>query len=113
MEMRKFTREFRLEAVRLIKERSAACVPRPRSDEARATGDRAAQALKREVIRLRAERDVQKKPRPTSCRNRGEVRFHREAPGDLAGGMVVRGTRCLAGWVLSLADTSTQSAQPE
>src|ERR1700684_395309 len=69
MERRKFTREFKLEAVRLIKERgvsyaqasqdlsvhqsqlregaggrSAACVSRPRSDEARAAGDRAAQA---------------------------------------------------------------------
>ncbi len=72
MERRKFTREFKLEAVRLIKERGvsyaqasqdlsvhqsqlrdlgkgisgrpAACVSRPRSDEARAAGDRAAQA---------------------------------------------------------------------
>ena len=33
------------------------------------------------------------KPRPTSRRNRREVRFYREAPGDLAGGMVVRGAR--------------------
>src|SRR5476649_1981795 len=27
--------------------------------------------------------------------------------------MVVRGARCLAGWVLCLADTTAQSAQPE
>ena len=96
MERRQFTREFKLEAVRLIKERgvsyaqasdrpwrssdavaqlgeaacgrSAACVPRPRSDEAGAVGDRAAQArgrqaegrtghpkkLSRAVARLRA-----------------------------------------------------------
>jgi transposase len=53
------------------------------------------------------------KPRPTSRRNRREVRFHCEAPGDLAGAMVVRGARCLAGWVLCLADTTAQSAQPE
>ena len=46
-------------------------------------------------------------------RNRREVRFYREAPGDLAGGMVVRGARCLAGWVLCLADTTAQSAQPK
>ena len=70
MERRKFTREFKLEAVRLIKERgvsyvqasqdlgvhhvavarlgegvcgrSAACISRPRPDEAGAAGDRAA-----------------------------------------------------------------------
>ncbi len=73
MERRKFTREFKLEAVRLADQgsgrlvcagvakpwcasdaaaqlgegaggRSAACVPRPRSDEARTAGNRAAQA---------------------------------------------------------------------
>src|SRR5207247_4363454 len=53
------------------------------------------------------------KPRPTSRRNRYEVRFHCEAPGDLAGGLVVRGARCLAGWLLCLADTTAQPAQPE
>ena len=51
--------------------------------------------------------------RPTSRRNRREVRFHSEAPGDLAGGMVVRGARCLAGWLLCVADATSQSAQPE
>ena len=69
--------------------------------------------LKREVARLKAERDILKKPRPTSRRNRREVRFYCEAPGDLAGGMVVRGARCLAGWGLCLADTTAQSARPE
>src|SRR5258708_13777952 len=54
-----------------------------------------------------------RKPRPTSRRNRREVRFHCEAPGDLAGGLVVRGARCLARRVLILADTTTQSAQPK
>ena len=72
MERRRFTREFKLEAVRLIRDRgclvrpgirrsegasdataqlgegvcgrSAGCVSRQRSDEARAAGDRAAQA---------------------------------------------------------------------
>jgi len=48
---------------------------------------------------------------PTSRRNRREVRFHCEAPGDLAGGLVVRGARCLARRVLCLADATTQSAQ--
>jgi putative transposase len=36
--------------------------------------------LKREVIKLKAERDILKKPRPTSRRNRREVRLYREAP---------------------------------
>jgi hypothetical protein len=54
--------------------------------------------LKREVAKLKAERDTpKKKPRLTSRRNRREVRLHCEVPGDLAGGLVVRGARCLAG----------------
>src|SRR6266516_549071 len=88
--------------------------------------------LKREVTKLKAERDILKNVRGSfsSCghrnglryvlsaprgsrRNRREVRFHCEAPGDLAGGLVVRGARCLAGWVLCLADTTAQSAQPK
>lgn len=31
------------------------------------------------------------------------------APGDLAGGTVVRGARCLAGWILCVANTAAQS----
>jgi putative transposase len=50
--------------------------------------------LKREVIKLKAERDIL--TRPTSRRNRREVLLHCEAPGDLAGGLVMRGARCLA-----------------
>src|SRR5512132_1064308 len=63
--------------------------------------------LKREVARLKAERDILKKPRPTSRRNRHEVRFRCEAPGDLASGVVVRGARCLAGWVLCVAEAAS------
>jgi hypothetical protein len=69
--------------------------------------------LKREVVKLKAERDILKKAAPTSRRSRREVWFHYEAPGDLAGRMVVRGARCLARWVLCLADTTAQSAQPQ
>ena len=65
--------------------------------------------LKREVARLQAD---EASPRPTSRGKRREVRFCCEAPGDLAGGMVVRGARCLAGWVLCLADTAAQQAKP-
>jgi hypothetical protein len=45
--------------------------------------------LKREVTKLTGGAHIVKKPRPTSRRNRREVRFHCEAPGDLASGLVV------------------------
>jgi transposase len=138
MERRKFTREFKREAVRLIRERGVSYAqashdlsvhqsqlrgwvkaladdPRhafPGQGQMKPEQLEIAQ-LKREVIRLKAERDILKKPRPTSRRSRREVRLHCEAPGDLAGGMVVRGARCLAGWVLCLADTTAQPTQPE
>src|SRR6266567_4614624 len=138
MERRKFTREFKLEAVRLIKERGVSYVQASQDlgvhvsqlrDWVKKFADDPEQAfpghgqmkpeqleiarLKREVTKLKAERDILKKPRPTSRRNRREVRFHCEAPGDLAGGLVVRRARCLARRVLCLADTTTQSAQPK
>src|SRR6266403_5846516 len=138
MERRKFTREFKLEAVRLIKDRGVSYVQAsqdlgvhtsqlrnwvkkfaddpehafPGHGQMKPEQLEIAQ-LKREVLRLKAERDILKKPRPTSRRNRHEVRLRCEAPGDLAGGMVVRGARCLAGWFLCLADTAAQSTQPE
>ena len=86
MERRQFTREFKLEAVRLIKDRgvsyvqasqdlgvhtsqlprlgkeacgrSAACVPWPGSDEPEQLE---IARLKREVTKLKAERDILKK----------------------------------------------------
>ena len=138
MERRQYTREFKLEAVRLIKERGVSYAqasedlgvhPTQLRNWVKQLADDPQHAfpgqgqmkpeqleiaqLKREVLRLKAERDILKKPRPTSRRNRHEVRFYCEAPGDLAGGMVVRGARCLAGWFLCLADTAAQSTQPE
>src|SRR5215208_6479578 len=102
MERRKFTREFKLEAVRLIKERGVSYghashdlsvhqsqlrswVKALADDRQHAFPDQGQMKpeqleiaqLKREVIRLKAERDILKKPRPTSRRNRCEVRFHR------------------------------------
>src|SRR5471030_1256153 len=138
MERRQFTREFKLEAVRLIKQRGVSYAqaskdlgvhPTQLRNWVKQLADDPQHAfpghgqmkpeqleiaqLKREVARLKAERDILKKPRPTSRRNRREVRFRCEAPGDLAGGMVVRGARCLAGWVLCLPETTAQPAQPE
>ena len=138
MERRKFTREFKLEAVRLIRERGVSYTQAshdlgvhqtqlrnwvkafaedpqhafPGHGQMKPEQLEIAQ-LKREVIRLKAERDILKKAAAYFAKESREVRFHCEAPGDLAGGMVVRGARCLAGWVLCLADTTAQSAQPE
>ena len=67
--------------------------------------------LKREVIKLKAERDILEKERPTSRRNRREILLHSEAPGDLGRGLDMRGARCLAWWLLCLADTTAQSTQ--
>ena len=69
--------------------------------------------LKHEVTRLKAERDILKKAAAYFAKELSEVLLHCEAPGDLAGGLVVRGARCLAGWILWLAEPTAQSAQPE
>ena len=135
MERRKFTREFKLEAVRLIKDRGVSIAqasadlgvhPTQLRDWVKQLADDPQHAfpgkgqmkpeqleiaqLKREVIKLKAERDILKKAAAYLRRNRCEVRFCCEAPGDLARGMVVRGARCLARWFLCLADATTQSA---
>ena len=137
MERRQFTREFKLEAVRLIKQRGVSYAqaakdlgvhPTQLRNWVKQLADDPQHAfpghgqmkpeqleiarLKREVTKLKAECDILKKPRPTSRRNRREVLLHREAPGDLGRGLDVRGARCLAGWCLSLADTAAQQAQP-
>ena len=139
MERRKFTREFKLEAVRLIKERGVSYTQASEDlgvhqtqlrGWVKAFADDPQQAfpgqgqmkaeqleiarLRREVAKLKAERDILKKaaayfPR----RNQREVRVHCEAPGDLAGGLVVRGARCLAGRLLCVADATAQSTQSE
>src|SRR5881392_1472408 len=128
MERRKFTREFKLEAVRLIKERGVSYVQASQDlsvhvsqlrDWVKKLADDPQHAfpghgqmkpeqleiarLKRELIKLKAERDILKKAAAYFARKRREVLLHCEAPGDLAGGLVVRGARCLAGWVLCLA----------
>ena len=136
MERRQFTQEFSLRLLRLIKERGVSYarasadlgvhptqlrnwvkqlaedpqhVPRPGPDEAGAVGDRAAQARGRQT---EGRTRYSKKAAAYFAKDRREVRFYCEAPGALAGGVVVRGARCLAGWILCLADTTAQSAQP-
>jgi len=49
--------------------------------------------LRREVQKLKAERDISRKPSPASRRTTHDVLLHREAPGDMAGGFDLRGAR--------------------
>ena len=138
MERRKFTREFKLEAVRLIRDRGVSYAQASQDlsvheSQLRNWMKKSAEdpqhafpgqgqmkpeqleiaRLKREVIKLKAERDILKKAAAYFAKNRREVRVHCEAPGDLAGGLVVRGARCLAGRLLCLAEATAQSAQPQ
>ena len=114
MERRKFTREFKREAVKLIQARGVTVAQAARDlgvhgtvlrrwvQECTADSQQAfpgqgqvkpEQAelarLRREVLKLKAERDILKKPRPTSRRRRCDGRLHRDAPGNVAGEMVV------------------------
>jgi hypothetical protein len=81
---------------------------RPGSDEAEQWRSR----LKREVIKLKAERDILKKSllREGIDGRFGFIAKHR---GDLAGGLGVRDALCLAGWLLCVAETAVQSAPPK
>jgi putative transposase len=107
MQRRKFSREFKLEAVRLVRERGVAVAQAARdldvhenvlrkwvkefaADPGHAFPEHGQMKpeqleidrLRREVAKLKAERDILKKPPPTSRRTRYEVCLHREAPRD-------------------------------
>eukprot|EP01022_Parablepharisma_sp_SALTPOND_P015207 TRINITY_DN21296_c0_g1_i1.p1 TRINITY_DN21296_c0_g1~~TRINITY_DN21296_c0_g1_i1.p1 ORF type:complete len:115 (+),score=23.41 TRINITY_DN21296_c0_g1_i1:43-387(+) len=109
MTRRKLSREFKVEAVKLVTERSVsvsqACrdlelaesVLRRWMREAASapatafpgTGQQRAEmaeiaALKKEVAKLKAERDILKRLRPTSRGKRHDIRFRREAQAYLA-----------------------------
>ena len=129
MERRKFTREFKIEAVKLIQERGVSVAQAARDLGVQGSVLRrwvqesvadAAQAfpgqgqmkpeqaelarLRREVLKLKAERDILKKAAAGSRRRHCEIRLHRDPPRNLADGMVMRGARGLAGRLLCLAD---------
>lgn len=107
MQRRVFSREFKVEAVKLVRDRGVAVAQASRDLEVaesvlrrwmRDLASDPAQAfpghgqmkpeqqeidrLRREVAKLKAERDILKKPRPTSRRTRYEICLHREAPRD-------------------------------
>ena len=129
MERKRYAREFKLEAVRLVKERGVSVAQASRdlgvhanvlrewvrafaADPEQAFPGRGqmkpdqleVERLRREVQKLKAERDILKKARKDE-----EVD---EAPRDMASAVDVRGARCLAGWLLCLADTAPQPAKP-
>lgn len=136
MQRRTFGREFKIEAVRLIRDRGVSVAQAARDLEVHENVLRKwvqefaadpgqafpghgqmkpeqlkIERLRREVAKLKAERDLpQKRPQPTSRGKRYEVRFHREAPFDLAGGMALRRAGCLALRVPCLADTLAEPA---
>ena len=109
MGRRLFSREFKFEAVRLVRERRVSVVQASRdldigenvlqrwvkecsADPAQAFPGQGQMKpeqleidrLRREVTKLKAERDILKKPRPTSRGSRYEVRLYCEAPTNLA-----------------------------
>lgn len=111
---RKFSREFKLEAVRLVRERGVSVAQAcrdldvaesvlrrwmrelaeaptsafPGQGQMRSEQAEIA-ALKKEVARLKAERDILKRQPRSSRGSRHEVRLHREAPSHLAGIMAL------------------------
>jgi transposase-like protein len=131
MQRRKSSREFKVEAVRLVRERGASVAqasrdiavhenvvrkwvkefgadPKPafpghgQMEPEQLEIDR----LRREVAKLKAERDMpQKRPQPTLRGSRHEVRLHSEAPFRLAGGVALRGGRRIEVWLPCLAET--------
>ena len=68
--------------------------------------------LKKEVAKLKMERDILKKPRPTSPRNRCEVWLRGDAPRNLARGIDLRYPRYLVQRLLRMAHPCTEQAQP-
>ena len=138
MRRRKFSREFKLEAVRLVQERGVSLMQAARDLDLHervlrkwiraqdadpvspfpGNGQRKPEQLeleqlRREVTRLKAERDILKKPRPTSRRTRCEMRVDCEAPGDLAGRVALCGARGLAQWIPCLARAWAEHAGPQ
>jgi hypothetical protein len=69
--------------------------------------------LRREVNKLKAERDILKKPRPSSRGKRHEVRLHREAPEYLAGGMAMRNNGRVAVGLPCLAESISERQIPK
>ena len=118
---RTFSREFKLEAVKLVTERGVSVAPAAKDlgvhenvlrkwvrelrevpqEAFPGNGKQTAQdaeiaRLRRELAKLKIERDSLKKATPTSRRSRCEIRLRGETQRGMAGQSDVRGARCLA-----------------
>jgi transposase len=130
----RYSREFKLEAVRL-----AALGEKPKARIARELGIRVNQLrkwrlefeqeertgapkrgpvmdddlgwLRGENAELKEENEILKK-RPISPRSRCEIRLRSEAPRGLASAVDMRGTRRLAQWLLCVDEQTQKPAQP-
>lgn len=138
MQRRKFSREFKLEAVKLVRDRGVTMAQAARdlglhinalrkwvSDHGADPGGAfpghgqmrpeqlEIERLRRENAKLKAKRDIQKKPRPISRGTRYEVRVRREASRGLAGIMALQSSRCFAQWLSRLAGPRAQRVCPQ
>ena len=142
MVRRQYTREFKVEAVRLVRERGVSVAQASRdlgvhenvirkwmkdfdADPGQAFPGHGTmkpveaenERLRREVQKLKAERDILKKATAYFCaehssavtrRTTHDVLLHCEAPGDMACSIDLRGARGLAQRVLYLADARSE-----
>jgi transposase len=135
MRRRTFSRAYKIEAVKLVTEcgvsvaracrdldvaknvfrrwlREAAAAPASAFPGNGRQRDELAEiaALKKEVAKLKAERDILKKRPPPSRGKRQDVRLHGEAPAYLAGQLALRGAGGLAFRLPRLAQPADQRA---
>ena len=134
---RKFSKEFKVEAVRLIQDRGVS-VPQAARDldvnenvlrrwVREMTADpvdafpglgkmkpeqEEIARLQKEVAKLKMERDILKKPQRTSPRSRCEVRLHRETSRYVAHESLMCDARCVPQWFLCLVNQTEEQAQP-
>lgn len=136
MQRREFSSEFKLEAVRFVRERGVAVAQAAHdldmygnvlskwvrdfaTDPVQALPGNGQmkpeqleiERLRREVPKMKTERDILKMPPPTSRGPRYEVHLYHEASRDLAGGMDMRSIRCFAKWLARRADTCPVASQ--
>ena len=138
MQRRKFSREYKLEAVRMVKERGVSVAQAARDLDVHEnvlrkwvreqSGDPVQsfpghgnmepeqleiERLRREVAKLKAERDILKKPQPTLQGMRFNLRLHCKAPLDLAGGMALRSAGRFPIRVPRVAQSLSKRALPD
>lgn len=137
MQRRIFSREYKLEAVKLVRERGVTVAQAARDLDVhenvlrkwvREYGDDPGQSfpgkgqmkleqleierLRREVAKLKVERDILKRPQPTLPRTRFEARIHCKAPFDLADSMALRSAGSFSFRFPCLVQSSSERTRP-